>query len=31
VLRGWAKNLSGKYKLEKERLLEIVDFLDIKG
>jgi hypothetical protein len=30
-LRGWTKNLSGKYKLEKERLLEIIDFLDIKA
>ena len=29
--RGWAKNLSGKYKLEKERLLNIIDFLDIKA
>jgi hypothetical protein len=30
-LRGWAKNLSGKYKLEKERLLKIIDYLDIKA
>jgi hypothetical protein len=30
-LRGWAKNLSGKYKKEKERLLSIIDFLDIKA
>jgi hypothetical protein len=29
-LRGWAKNLSGKYKREKERLLNIIDWLDIK-
>jgi hypothetical protein len=28
-LRGWAKNLSGKYKKEKKRLLNIIDFLDI--
>jgi hypothetical protein len=30
-LRGWAKNLSGKYKREKERLLNIIDTLDIKA
>jgi hypothetical protein len=30
-LRGWAKNLSGKYKREKERLLSIIDTLDIKA
>jgi hypothetical protein len=30
-LRGWAKNLSGKYKREKERLLGIIDNLDIKA
>jgi hypothetical protein len=30
-LRGWAKNLSGKYKREKERLLGIIDALDIKA
>jgi hypothetical protein len=30
-LRGWAKNLSGKYKKEKERLLNIIDFLDIQA
>jgi hypothetical protein len=30
-LRGWAKNLSGKYKKEKERLLNIIDALDIKA
>jgi exonuclease III len=30
-LRGWAKNLSGKYKREKERLLIIIDTLDIKA
>jgi hypothetical protein len=28
-LKGWAKNLSGKYKKEKERLLNIIDMLDI--
>jgi hypothetical protein len=30
-LRGWAKNLSGKYRKEKERLLGIIDLLDIKA
>jgi hypothetical protein len=30
-LRGWARNLSGKYKKEKERLLSIIDLLDIKA
>jgi hypothetical protein len=30
-LCGWAKNLSGKYKREKERLLNIIDSLDIKA
>jgi hypothetical protein len=30
-LRGWAKNLSGKYKREKECLLAIIDALDIKA
>jgi hypothetical protein len=30
-LRGWAKNLSGKYRKERERLLSITDFLDIKA
>src|ERR1041385_3570271 len=30
-LRGWAKNQSGKYKKEKERLLSIIDDLDIKA
>jgi hypothetical protein len=30
-LRGWAKNLSGKYKKEKERLLNLIDFLDIQA
>jgi hypothetical protein len=30
-LRGWAKNQSGKYKKEKERLLVIIDALDIKA
>ena len=27
-LRGWAKNLSGIYKKEKERLLSLIDYLD---
>jgi hypothetical protein len=30
-LRGWAKNISGKYKKEKECLLSLVDFLDIQA
>jgi hypothetical protein len=30
-LRGWARNLSGKYKLEKERLLRIIELLDVKA
>ena len=30
-LKGWAKNQSGKYKKEKERLLKIIDELDIKS
>ena len=30
-LRGWAKNLSGKYKQEKVKLQNIIDFLDIKA
>jgi hypothetical protein len=30
-LRGWAKNLSGGYKKEKQRLLLIIDDLDIKA
>ena len=30
-LKGWAKNLSGKYKKEKERLLAIIDKLDLKA
>jgi hypothetical protein len=30
-LKGWAKNQSGKYKKEKERLLSIIDDLDIKA
>ncbi|XP_073355099.1 uncharacterized protein [Aegilops tauschii subsp. strangulata] len=29
-LRGWAKHLSGVYKIEKERLLSLVQALDIK-
>jgi hypothetical protein len=29
-LKGWAKNQSGKYKKEKERLLGIIDNLDVK-
>jgi hypothetical protein len=28
-LKGWAKNQSGKYRKEKERLLRIIDDLDI--
>jgi hypothetical protein len=30
-LRGWAQNSSGVYKKEKERLLSIIDRLDIKA
>jgi hypothetical protein len=30
-LRGWARNISGDYKKEKERLLNIIDSLDIKA
>jgi hypothetical protein len=30
-LCGWVRNLSGKYKREKERLLNIIDTLDIKA
>ena len=30
-LRGWAKNVSGNYKIEKERLLSIIDVLDCKA
>jgi exonuclease III len=30
-LKGWAKNLSGQYKKEKERLLSIIDELDLKA
>jgi hypothetical protein len=30
-LRGWAKKLSRKYKRENERLLNIIDMLDIKA
>jgi hypothetical protein len=29
-LRGWARDQSGKYKVEKERLSSIIDFLDKK-
>jgi hypothetical protein len=30
-LKGWAKNLSGFYKKEKCRLLELIDRLDLKA
>jgi hypothetical protein len=30
-LRGWARNLSGNYKKEKKRLLDIIDSLDIRA
>jgi hypothetical protein len=30
-LCGWARNISGEYKKEKERLLNIIDSLDIKA
>ena len=29
-LRGWAKHLSGIYKVEKERLLALIQSLDVK-
>ena len=30
LLRGWAKHISGEYKKERDRLLAIVNALDIK-
>ena len=30
-LRGWAKHLSGVYKVEKERLLSLIQALDVKA
>ena len=30
-LKGWAKNLSGKYRKEKERFLAIIEELDLKA
>jgi hypothetical protein len=30
-LRGWARDLSGKYKLERDRLTLIIDYLDKKS
>ena len=30
-LRGWAKHLSGIYKAEKERLLTLIQSLDLKA
>jgi GH35 family endo-1,4-beta-xylanase len=30
-LKGWAKCISGTYKKEKERLLSIIDELDLKA
>jgi hypothetical protein len=30
-LRGWARNLCGQYKIEKDRLLNIVEILDCKA
>ena len=30
-LRGWAKNLSGQYKILKEKLITLIDHLDIKA
>uniref|UniRef100_A0A453DV37 Uncharacterized protein n=1 Tax=Aegilops tauschii subsp. strangulata TaxID=200361 RepID=A0A453DV37_AEGTS len=29
-LRGWAKHWSGVYKVEKERLLTLIDAFDLK-
>ena len=30
-LRGWAKHLNGLYKVEKERLLSLIQALDVKA
>jgi hypothetical protein len=30
-LRGWARDLSGKYKIERDRLTRIIDYLDKKS
>ena len=30
-LRGWAKHISGIYKVEKERLLALIQSLDVKA
>ena len=30
-LRGWAKNLCGQYKILKEKLILLIDTLDIKA
>uniref|UniRef100_A0A453HI58 Uncharacterized protein n=1 Tax=Aegilops tauschii subsp. strangulata TaxID=200361 RepID=A0A453HI58_AEGTS len=30
-LRGWAKNQSGLYKVEKERLIQIINELDLRA
>ena len=30
-LKGWAKNLSGQYKILKEKLILLIDHLDIKA
>ena len=30
-MRGWAKHLSGIYKVEKERLLTLIQSLDLKA
>jgi hypothetical protein len=30
-LRGWARDQCGKYKIEKEQLLKLIDDLDIKS
>jgi hypothetical protein len=30
-LHGWAKNMSSAYKLEKDRLIHIIDYLDLKA
>jgi hypothetical protein len=29
--QGWARNMSGVYKKEKEKLIKIIDHLDIKA
>jgi hypothetical protein len=30
-LKGWAKSMSGNYRKEKERLIDVIDRLDLKA